>query len=175
MVRVCALGLRIGLGHVRPRLGLAIIVGPIAVVDVARGIDPYQTWTASSRLWHCRCLGRRRSLSSGGSFRRWSWSRGRSWRRGGSYLSCCRRCRLRCSSGCWFTRRGRRRIPLLHALVATARPRLACSRRIRPILTLSGRAGRRRRLSYRCLCNQQTCRHRKKTNRCFHGFSRIRF
>ncbi len=174
MVRVGAFGLRVGLRHVRARLGLAVIVGSIAVVHITRRIDPYQTRATARRLGHCRSFGRRRSLRGGGSLR--SWSRSRSCRSGGSCLSCCSRCRLRCSSGCRLTRRGRcSRIPLLHALVATARPRFACSRRIRPVLTLSGRAGRRRRLSYRCLCNQQTCRHRNKTNRCFHGFSKIRY
>jgi len=110
MVRVGAFCLRIGLRHVRPRLGLAVVVGPIAVVHVTRRIDPYQPRTAAGCLGHCRSLGRRRSLSGGGSLRSWSssWSRSWSWRSGGSCLSCCSRRRLRGSSGCRLTRRGRR-------------------------------------------------------------------
>jgi hypothetical protein len=171
MIRVRAFGLRIGLRHVRPRLGLAIKVRPIAVVDVARRIHPHQTRTASSRLWPRSSCGRRGSLSRSGSLR--SGSGSRSSRSRGGYLSCRSRCRLsgrsRCRAG------GVCGVPLLHALVSAARACFLRSRRVSPVLTLPGRASRRRRLSYGNLCNQQTCRHRNKTNRCFHGFSKIRF
>jgi len=168
-----ALGLRIRLRHVRPSLGLAIEVGPIAVVDIARRVHPHQARTAASRLWHRCCLGRRRG------FRRLSRrrSRRRSGRRCGSRSS---RCGLRSwsssRSSSWCLGSWSRGIPLLHSLVSTTSPGFARRRRVRPILTKTGRSCRRCCLRYRKLRNQQTRRKHNKTNPCSHEFSKkIRF
>jgi hypothetical protein len=183
MIRMSALSLRIGLGHIRAFLGLAVVVRPIAVVNVARRIDPHQTRTASSRLGHRRSFRRRRSLCGR---RRWS-CRGRrcSWRSrsGGSLGSsrCSRRSRscrsLGCSRCSWrgrslgSSRCGRSLcIPLLHALMSPASPLFAGGSRISSILALSCRSGRR--LSHRRLNRQKPRRNRHQTNHCPHKSSR---
>jgi hypothetical protein len=157
MVRMGALGLRIGLRHIRAFLGLAVVVRSIAVVDVARSIHPNHARSAARRLRHRRSLRsrrrlRRRSRSSRrggsrsrnlGSNRRWRWSR--RW----SYRS--------------------RRIPLLHALVPTAGPLFAGSRRISSVFTLTGSSGRC--LSHRNLRAQKPHRNRHQMNRCLHKHS----
>jgi hypothetical protein len=168
MVRVRAFGLRIGLRHVRPSLGLAVIVRPIAMVDVARRVHPHQTRSASSRLGPRRSLGRRRGLSRRCSSRS---RRHRRWCSSRSRLRCRRWSRCRSSWSRRLRSRGSiRRIPLLHTLVSAARARLLRCRGIRPVLTLPGRASRG--LSYRCLCHQQTSRKRNETNRFIHKFSK---
>jgi hypothetical protein len=162
MVRMGALGLRIGLRHIRAFLGLAVVVRPIAVVDVARSIHPNHAGSAARRLRHRRSLRsrrrlRRRSRSSRGgsrsrnlgSNRRWCWSRRRRW---------CRRWSCRSS-----------RIPLLHTLVPTASPLFAGGRRVGSILALSGRSCRC--LSHRNLRSQKSSRNRHQTNRCLHRYS----
>jgi len=164
-------GLRIGLGHIRPFLRLAVISRPIAVVDVARRIHPHQTRSASRRLRHRRSLRSWRRLSrrsrSSRCSRSWSGRRLRSRSRRCSW-SCSGR-RLR-SSLC----RRSRRIPLLHTLVPTASPLFAGSRRVSPVFTLTGRSGRcsGRCLSHRYLCRQKPRRNRHKTNRYLHMHSR---
>ena len=166
-----ALGLRIRLRHVCPSFGLAIEVGPIAVVDIARRVHPHQARTAPSRLWHRCRLGCRRGLRR--LSRRRCGCRGRC--RGSSCsLRSRSSSRSRCSSRClgsWS-----RGIPLLHTLMSTASASFACGRRVRPILTKPGRSRRRCRLRCRKLRKQQTCCKRNKTNSYFHEFSKtIRF
>jgi len=158
MVRMGALGLRIGLRHIRAFLGLAVVVRPVAMIDIARSIHPHQARTAACRLRH------RRRLRSGRSLRRRSRSSRRSrsrnlrssWRWRGSRSS-----RWSCRSRC---------IPLLHTLVPAASPLFAGRRRISSILTLSGRSCRcpRRCLSHRNLRCQNPRRNRHQTNRCLH-------
>jgi hypothetical protein len=163
MVSVPALGLRIGLGHISPSLGRAIVLAPVAVVHVAGGVQPYQARTTTRRRSLTRSLGRRRGglcrrsrRSSGG----WGWSRS-----SGSSLRC------RCGSSRSSGRSRSRRIPFLHALVSTARPLFAGSRRVSPVFTLTCRSGRRR-LGHRNLRHQKPCRNRHQTNRCLHKLSR---
>jgi hypothetical protein len=164
MVSVPALGLRIGLGHISPSLGRAVILAAIAVVHVAGGVQPYQARTTTRRRSLTRSLGRRR----GGLRRRGrSSSRGRRWcrsRSSGSSLRCrCSGSRSSCSG------RGRR-IPLLHALVSTARPLFAGGRRVSPVFTLTCRSGGR--LGHRNMRHQKPCSNRHQTNRCLHKLSR---
>jgi hypothetical protein len=167
MVRMGALGLGISLGHIRAFLGLAVVVRPITVVDVARSIHPHQARSAASRLRH------RRSLRRGGSLRRRSRSSRR--RRGGrsrnlrSSRSSSSRSRSRRSRGSSRRSRGSSRIPLLHPLVPTASALFAGSRRISSILALSGRS--RRCLSHRNMRSQKSSRNRHQTNRCLHKYS----
>jgi hypothetical protein len=170
MIRMSAFSLRICLGHIRPSLGLAVIVRPVTVIDIARGIDPYQPWTATRCLSHRRGLRRRRRLRGRSRHRTRSWTchlrRCRSRRRHGT--GCSRRRR-----GCRGSLRRRRsfcRIPLLHALVSPASPLFARGSRISSILALSGRA--RRRLSHRYLRRQEPGCNCHPTNRCPHKRSR---
>jgi hypothetical protein len=161
MVRMTAFGLRIGLGHIRSCLGRTVVFAPVAVIDVARRIQPYQTRTTARRdsLSRLRRRGglRRRCRRSRRSSSHRSRGRSRSLRS--------RRCRRwRCRSR---GRRSRRSIPLLHTLVSTASPLFAGSRRIGSILTLTSGS---RRGSCRCLshCNirrQKPRRNRHQTNR----------
>ena len=65
MVCMRALGLRIGLRHIRTSLGLAVVVRSRAMVDVTRRIDPNQTWSTAGRLRQRSGLCRRRSLRRG--------------------------------------------------------------------------------------------------------------
>jgi hypothetical protein len=162
VIRMRAFGLRISLGHVRPFLGLTVISRPIAVVDVARRIHPYQARTASRRLRH------RRGLRRWGGLRRWrrSRSRCRGWGRSRSSLR--RRRRSRGWSLC--RRRSTRRIPLLHTLMSPASPLFAGGSRIRPIFTLSSRSGGC--LSHRHLRRQKPCRNRHQPSHRLHKRSR---
>jgi hypothetical protein len=163
--------LRIGLRHVRTCFGFAVVVRPIAVVDVARRIHPHHAGPASSCLGTRSSLGCRRRFSRRSSshrsrsrrHRRWSRSRLRSRRWS---------CRHRSRRSCLHRRRGSvSGIPLLHPLVSTARTCLLRGRRISPVFTLPGGTGWRG-LRYCCLCNQKTCRKRNETNRFIHKFSK---
>jgi hypothetical protein len=158
--------LSVCLGHIRPRLGLAVVVRPIAVVDVARRIHPHQARSAARRLRHRRSLRRRRRLRGRSRHRTRSWNcnlwRCRSWRCHRTWCSHrdggCRRSLRRCCRSL--------RIPLLHALMATARPLFAGSRRVSPVFTLTG--GSCGRLSHRNLPRQNPHRNRHQTNRYLH-------
>ncbi len=165
MVRMGALGLCVGLGHICSRFGLAVVVRPIAVVDVARRIQPHETGSTTRRLRH------RRGLCRGRGLRRWSSSRSRSgrWSRGRGLRSSRRRSSRRGgrSSG---GRSRSRSVPLLHTLVSVARPLFAGGRRVSPVFTLTCRSGRRR-LGHRNLRHQKSCRNRHQTNRCLHKLS----
>lgn len=171
MVRTAAFGLRIGLGHIRSGLGRAVVFAPVAVIDVARRIQPHQTRTTTRRdsLSRLRRRGSRR-------LRRCSsccWSSGcRCGRCLGcsSWCLCSSRCRgLRC---CSRSRRSGRsgRVPLLHTLMSMTRPLFAGGRRVSPIFTLTCRSGRR--LGQPSLRYQKPCRNCHQTNRCLHKLSR---
>lgn len=151
MVRMSAHCLSIGLAHVLPFLGLAVVLRPRAVVHLGRSIDPDHPWPAACSLRHCS-----RSLGSSAS------------RRTRSSLGChrcssrCRHCRcaLRrsrsrnsrsCRCGSWSGSR----IPLLHPLMSTAGASLARSRRIRPVLARPSSA---RRLRTRRSCHRSSLR-----------------
>jgi hypothetical protein len=134
------------------------------MVDVARSIHPHQPRSATCRLRRRRSLGRRRGFPRRSRLRRSS----RSSRRGRS------RCRRRSRSGrSRACRSSRRCIPFLHPLVPAASPLFAGSRRISPILTLSGSPCRS--LGNRNLRHQNPRRNRHQTNRCLHKNPRIRF
>jgi hypothetical protein len=159
MIRMRALGLRVRLRHIRPSLGLAVIIRPWTVVDIARRIHPHQTRSAPRSLGHRRSLRSRRRLRCGSSRHR-----SRCWRRSSNFRSSwCSRSR-RSSRSC-----GSRRIPLLYPLVSSASPLLAGSRRVGPILALAGRTCRR--LSHRNLRRQNPRRKSHQTNRCLHNHS----
>jgi hypothetical protein len=170
MIRMRPLGLCIGLTHIRPSLGLAVVSRSIAVVDVAIGINPYHARPAARRLRRCRGLSRRRRLRGRSRHRTRSWSR---------HL---RRCRSGRCHGTWCNHRGRScrgslrccrsfgRIPLLHALMSPASPLFAGGSRISSILALSGRSHRR--LGHRDLRRQKPRCNRHPTNRCLHKRSR---
>jgi len=159
MVGMSPLGLRIRLRHIRSRLGLPIKVRPIAVVDVARRIHPYQTRPAARRLWSRRGLRRRRSLRS------------RSRRCGCNRSGDRRRSRRGCRSGRWSRRSRSRRIPFLHTLVTPACTLLARCGRVGPILAKPGRSRRRRRLSHRNLRYQKPSHYGQQTNHSLHKTS----
>ena len=168
MIWMSALGLGIGLGHIRPFLGFAVVVRPVAVVDVARRIDPNQARTASRRLRHCSSLRRR------GRLRRWSWSR--SSRRSRGWSLCYWRWSRRRGRGCCRSLRlcrRSRRVPLLHALMPPTCPLFAGGCRIRSILALTGRACRCLRRHH--LRGKKPRRHRHQTNRYLHKRSRQKF
>ena len=170
MIRMRPLGLCIGLTHIRPSLGLAVVSRSIAVVDVAIGINPYHAWTATRCLGHRGSLRRRRRLRGRSRHGSWSWSC-HLWR-----------CRSGRCNGTWCNHRGRScrgslrrcrsfgRIPLLHALMSPASPLFTGGSRISSILALSGRS--RRRLSHRYLRRQKPGCNRHPTNRCPHKRSR---
>jgi hypothetical protein len=170
MIRMRPFGLRIGLTHIQSSLGLAVISGSIAVIDLAIGVNPNHAWTATRCLRHCGSLRGRRRLGRLGRRRSWSWS---------GHLRGCRTGRCH---GTWCNHRGRRcrrslrrrrsfgRIPLLHTLMPPASPLFAGGRRISSILALSGRS--RRRLSHCYLRRQKPRCYRHPTNRCPHKRSR---
>jgi hypothetical protein len=162
-----AFGLRIGLRHIRAFFGLAVIRRPVAVVDIARRIDPHHARPPSRCLRHCSCLRRRGGFCRGCRSR----SRSRSWRWGRS-LRRWRRCSRRRRSCGWSLRRCRRslRIPLLHPLVSPTSPLFAGGGRISSILALSGRPCWC--LSHGYLRCQKAHRNRHQTNRYLHKRSR---
>ncbi len=164
-----ALGLRIGLRHIRSLLRFAVICRPVAVIHVAVRIHPHLPRTAacclrrSCGLRRRRCL-RRRGCNRSGSWSRHlrrcgSWRRHRAWRRSRDGR---RSLRPRC--------RSLGRIPLLHALMSVASPLFAGGSRISSILALSCGSGRR--LSHRRLHRQKPRGYRHQTNRCPHKRSR---
>jgi hypothetical protein len=174
MVRMRALGLGVGLRHIRAFLGLAVVARPGAVIDVARSIHPHQTRTAARSLRHCRSLRRRRRWLRGRCRNRTrSWSchlrRCSSWRRHRTW------CSHRGRSSCRSSRSSRsRRIPLLYALVPTASSALArgpCISAVvaktRGVRRLWPRRGRWRSRSFR------SCRSSSRSS-CSSGSSRCR-
>ncbi len=160
MVRTPALGLSVGFRHIGPSLGRAVVLTAIAVIDIARGIQPDQTRTTASRhgpgslrggARRGRC-GRRRSRSS----RR---RRSRLGRRRSGGRRRCRSCR------------SSRRVPLLHSLMPSASTLFAGCRRVSPIFTLSCRPGRG---LGRCHlhCKKPRCNCHP-TNRCLHKLPQL--
>ena len=144
-----ALGFRGIFRKVFACLGLAVISGSRAVIDLAGCVDPNLTRAASRcrrflRKRRPARVGRSLHTASCGSGRRlpggWcggcsrlgcrSWSRCRCGRRDG--------CRLRCDVGrC----RDRRRVPALHTLVAPAGTILVCSIGVSAVLADAGGPG----------------------------------
>ena len=160
MVWTPALGFGVGFRHIGPSLGRAVVLTAIAVIDIARGIQPDQTRTTASRhgpgslrggARRGRC-GRRRSRSS----RR---RRSRLGRRRSSGRGRCRRCR------------SSRRIPLLHSLMPSTSTLFAGCRRVSPIFTLSCRSGWRLGRSH--LYGKKTRRNCHPTNRCLHKLPQL--
>jgi hypothetical protein len=155
MVRVCAFCFRIGFRHVVSCLGLAIVVGPIAVVHITGRVHPYQLGTATHRRWSRRSLGRRRRLRS---------RRGRSGRRRD-------RSRSRLCRPCRSNRRRGGGIPLLHALVSAACSLFARCGRIGSIFALARRTSRGGCLRHSALRSHQPQRQHHTTNYHLHLIS----
>ncbi len=171
--RASAFCLRIRLAHIGAGLGLSVIRIAVAVINVIPGIQPDQPRSAagSSRLRRS-CLRRTQLLPRSG--RSWCGRRSRRRRRSrcsrrlaGSRGRC--RCRSRSSlRRSWCSSSRCRRIPRLHPLMATARPSLRSSRRIRAILANSGRTRRsaRGRLRHR---SPRTHQHQTRQSQHFAG------
>jgi hypothetical protein len=164
MVGMASFALRVRLRHVRSRLGRSVVFASIAVIHIARRIQPNQSWTAARRRRLGRRLRRRCSLSrSRSNCRRWlrRCSSG-SW------------CSSRCSSGSRCSRsrlcRRSRRIPVLYPLMPTACPALSRARPISPVLTHPRSPSRstRRRLCHRNLHKSDARHYHHQANRGLH-------
>lgn len=158
VIRVRALGLRIRLGHIRSSLGLAVEVRTIAVVHVARRVDPHQPGTAASSLRPRSSLRRRRRL--------------RPWCRRRRHSRCRRGSSLRRRRSHIKTRRRRVRIPRPYPLMPAAGALFVRRRPIRSILALPCRLARRSPLSYGKLRAQKPQCNRHKTNCHLHKSSK---